>query len=107
LRGLENTTYSFHCPSCAEAVKVDFGWILRWENPEADLSANIIEDAYQLFGNKLHTYFVPTKCFSCEKMFLVHARIDETLNNAFRVKLLGVAEIIKELKRELSGEMNG
>ncbi len=94
LRVLENTTYSFHCPSCAETAEVDFGWILRWENHQANLDAVILEEAYELFGDKLHTYFETAKCLSCEKMFVVHARIDETSNNAFRVKILGVAEVI-------------
>ena len=94
LRVLENTAYSFCCPFCTETAEVDFGWVLRWENPEADLKANILEEAYELFGDKLHTYFEPAKCPSCEKMFVVHIRIDETSNNAFRVKILGVAEVI-------------
>ena len=94
LRVLENTTYSFRCSSCAETSEVDFGWIVREEKHQADLNADIIEAAYELFGDKLHTHFEPAKCLSCEKMFLVHARIDETSNNAFRVKILGVAEVI-------------
>ena len=94
LRVSENTAYSFRCPSCTEIAEVDFSWILRWENPEADLEADILKEAYELFSYKSGTYFEPAKCPSCEKMFVVYIHIDETLNNAFRVKILGVAEVV-------------
>ncbi len=67
---------------------------MREENHQANLNAGILEEAYELFGDKLHTYFEPANCRSCEKMFIVHARIDETSNNAFRAKILGVAEVV-------------
>jgi hypothetical protein len=94
MRVLENTVYSFRCPSCQKAVEIDFGWITRGENHPVDIDADILEQAGELFGDKLHTHFEPAKCLSCNKMFLVQARIDETSNNAFRVKISGVAEVI-------------
>ncbi|MCC6329723.1 MAG: hypothetical protein IT174_14505 [Acidobacteria bacterium] len=93
LRVLENTTYSFRCPSCSRTAEVDFSWIVREEDHKVDLDADIAEQTGELFGDKLHTFSEPAKCPSCEKTFIIHARVDETSYNAFRVKILGVAEV--------------
>ncbi len=73
-------------------MQVDFGWIVRGENhPKVD--AALVSAARQHFpasGN----HFESVKCPSCDAVYLVNVRLNETSNNAYRVEILGAAEVI-------------
>ena len=98
LRVNSNTEYSFQCAVCSKSCSLSFGWLLgaepqKVDDNTSDLSPSIHEYLEANSHLQLGGYVNIISCQSCDTVYVVQTKIEETSYGAYRIGILGVAKV--------------